>query len=71
MTTPIESAWLIEREDLKGGLHYFAKHDNGHWWTPDPNKAERFEDEELATMCCQGGNKDGPLKVREHKWILR
>jgi hypothetical protein len=71
MTTPIETAWLIEREDLKGGLHYFAKHDNGHWWTPDPNKAERFADEELATMCCQGGNKDGPLKVREHKWILR
>jgi len=64
-------AWLIEREDMKGGTHYFAVHGFGHWWTTDPNKAERFADEELARLCCKGGDRDGPLKVAEHKWMSR
>ena len=64
-----ETAWLIERDDMEGGLHYFAKHDADHWWTKDHKKAERFADEELARLCCQGGDKDGPLRVVEHMWI--
>ena len=63
------TAWLIERDDLAGGLHYFANCDQDHWWTTDPNKAERFADKERAQMCCKGGDKDGPLRVCQHKWI--
>lgn len=66
-----ETAWLIERDDLKGGLHYFACHDQGHWWTTNPNKAERFADEELARLCCLGVNKGSHLRVAEHKWRKR
>lgn len=63
-----EVCWLIERDDMPGGTRYFAKNEKGHDWTIDPNKAERFDDEELAILCCQGGNK-GLLRVREHKWV--
>ncbi len=61
-----ETAWLIERDDMEGGPHYFADCEQGHFWTKDPNKAERFADEEIARLCCKG---DGPFKVREHKWV--
>jgi hypothetical protein len=64
-------AWLIERDDLEGGLHYFAsaEHRNKHWWTTNPNLAEKFETEEDARLCCLEGDRFGPLRVRQHKWI--
>ena len=66
---PNETAWLIERDDLEGGLHYFANTEHKHFWTTDPNKAERFASEELARICCKGGDRDGSLRVCEHMWI--
>lgn len=66
-----ETAWLIERNDLDGGLHYFANADGSHWWTTNANKAERFADEETARLCCMGGDKTGPLRVCEHKWVAQ
>jgi len=69
MNTETQTAWLIERHDLDGGVHYFASSDAKHWWTTDVHQAERFADEEMARLCCKGGDAHGPLRVCEHMWI--
>ncbi len=66
--TSRHAAWLIERHDL-GETRYYTTTPKGHGWAVDPNVADKFPTEEAARAACQGGDKDGPLKVTEHIWL--
>lgn len=64
-----QTAWLIERYDLRDEVLYFARRGD-HYWTPDHAKAWRFPDEETARIACNGGDAPGGLlKVVEHAWV--
>lgn len=66
--TARHAAWLIERSDL-GATRYYTTTPKGHGWAADPNVADKFPTEDAARAACQGGDKDGPLKVTEHIWL--
>lgn len=65
-----QTAWLIERRDLRDETLYFANRGHEHYWTLDVAKAWRFPDEETAKIGCNGGNAPGGvLTVTEHAWV--